>query len=522
MNISSEMGERMSERAYQGRRWKGGAAWAAAACLGVTASTVPLAAGASTQVPAKNALELPPNAASNSSNDLSLVYGNSAAPDMRGLDRNLTPRALSRELSQPGASEYAINAPVPDGPLTLNAAVALAVSRHPSISDAASQVAQASGLVGVARSAYFPQIKTGLSSGTNSLTGSGNTTSLQISQMIYDFGKTSGAVDQAKATVKRQQATELKEVQSIAQQTAEAVINAHRYQVLLGIATQQVDAVKKVYQMSKLRADAGVSTRSDPIQAETRVQSAQANLIQVRAQYDQARQRLRTLLGGPFEGDIAALPAAQAELINLVPMPDTSLVPDVLIAQADAAVAKDQLAVAKANRLPTVSLDYSINKNISGVNSSTFVRNGSDHSLMVNLNWTMYQGGALNAQVKSASYALDAARSRVDVARLNSSDLARGFREQALGAKDRMSVVDSRKQSISQARDLYREQYKLGTRSILDLLNAEQEYYQAASDEEGVQHDYWMALVGYVGATGTGDDFYGADMSKVVETEVRQ
>jgi adhesin transport system outer membrane protein len=339
--------------------------------------------------------------------------------------------------------------------------------------------------------------------------------------MIYDFGKTSGAVDQAKATVKRQQAMVLKELQSIEQQTAEAVISAHRLQVLVGIASQQVDAVKKVYEMSKLRADAGVSTRSDPIQAETRVQSAQANLIEVRAQYAQARQRLRTLLGGPFDGDIADLPDAQAAQVQMTPTPDTSLVPDVLAAQADALVAKDQLSVAKANRLPTVSLDYTLNKNLTGVNATTLVPRGSDHSLMVNLSWTMYQGGALNAQVKSASYALDAARSRVDVARLNSSDQARGYREQALGAKDRAPVMNSRKQSIAETRDLYREQYKLGTRSILDLLNSEQEFYQAASDEATAQHDYWMALVGYVGATGSGNEFYELDPHTVAQLELR-
>jgi outer membrane protein, adhesin transport system len=278
--------------------------------------------------------------------------------------------------------------------------------------------------------------------------------------------------------------------------------------------------VKKVYEMSKLRADAGVSTRSDPIQAETRVQNAEANLIQVRAQYAQARERLRTLLGGPFDGDIADLPAAQASQVQMSSTPDTSLVPDVLTAQADALVAQDQLSVAKSNRLPTVSLNYSLNKNLTGVNPNTLVQRGTDHTLMVNLNWTMYQGGALNAQVKSATYALDAARSRVDVARLNSGDQARSFREQAIGAQDRLPVMNSRKQSISETRDLYREQYKLGTRSILDLLNSEQEFYQAASDEEAAQHDYWMALVGYVGATGTGNDFYELDARTVAQMEI--
>jgi adhesin transport system outer membrane protein len=110
--------------------------------------------------------------------------------------------------------------------------------------------------------------------------------------------------------------------------------------------------------------------------------------------------------------------------------------------------------------------------------------------------------------VKAARYALDAARARVERARLDGSDAGRGYRQQVLGAKDRMSVLDQRTRSLSEARDLYREQYKLGTRSILDLLNTEQEYFQAISDEAVVRHDYWTGVVDYVAATGAGNEFY--------------
>jgi adhesin transport system outer membrane protein len=194
--------------------------------------------------------------------------------------------------------------------------------------------------------------------------------------------------------------------------------------------------------------------------------------------------------------------------------------PDVMIAQADVASAKDQVSIAKSQRLPTISVNASINKNITGVNPSTFQRNGSDRTVMLNLSWNAFQGGALNAQVNAASYALEAARSRVETARLNGSDQARVFREQAIGAKNRLAVLDARKQSISEARDLYREQYKLGTRSVLDLLNGEQEFYQAASDEESIHHDYWIAVVDYVAATGMGNDFYGLKTGSVQGMEM--
>jgi adhesin transport system outer membrane protein len=440
--------------------------------------------------------------------------------DLLKADRTLAPRVLAKELSQGDPSSTRLDASLPSTPLELNQAVQIAVDRHPSISEAVSTLAQAAGGVAVARAGYFPQVTTGLGNGNNTLTGSGKTASVTVSQMIYDFGKVSGAVDQAKAGVKRQQATVLKQIQSIEQQTAEAVVNVHRYQMMEGIAAEQVSAVEKVYEMTRLRSDAGVSTRSDPIQAETRVQSAKANLLQVRSLGEQARQKLRTLLGGPIVNGVAPLPDAQIAQVSFAETPETDLMPDVLIAQADVVSARDQVSIAKSQRLPTLSVNASINKNITGINPSTFQRNGSDRTVMLNLSWAAFQGGALNAQVNAANNALAAARSRVETARLDGSDQARVFREQAIGAQSRIAVLGERKKSITEARDLYREQYKLGTRSVLDLLNAEQEFYQAASDEEAIRHDYWNAVVDYVAATGKSNDFYGLKTGSVQGMEM--
>ena len=432
---------------------------------------------------------------------------------------NLDVQALSTQLHGDQASVN-LDVEVPDKVLGLDQAVSLAVRSHPSIADAVATLAESTSAIDVARGGYFPQVTAGLGGGNSTLTGSGNTTSVSVSQMLYDFGKVSGAVDQAKAGVSKQQAVVLKQIDKIAQQTAEAVVNAHRYQVLEAISGEQVAAVENVLLMAQLRANAGVSTRSDPIQAETRVQNARADLMQVRAQRAQAMERLRTLIGARFTGTIAPLPEDQAAQVQLDPNPDTNSIPDVLAAKADMNSAIAQLDVARAQRWPTLSLDVSENKSLSGINPSTFVPEGSYRTVMVNVSWNVFQGGALNAQVKGAENALASARSRVQVARLTGSDNARGYRELAIGARDRLGVLGERKQSITQARDLYREEYKLGTRSILDLLNAEQEFYQAASDEESARDDFWINLIAYVDATGAGRDFYGLNRTHVQGMEV--
>ena len=428
-------------------------------------------------------------------------------------------QALSKQLKGDQAP-VDLDAQMSERVLSLDQAVSMAVRSHPSIADSVATLAASTSAIDVARGGYFPQVTAGLGGGNSTLTGSGNTTSVTVSQMLYDFGKVSGAVDQAKADVKKQQALVLKQIDTIAEQTAEAVINVHRYQVLEAIAKEQVAAVQKVLLMAQLRANAGVSHRSDPIQAESRVQNARANLTQVRAQRAQAMERLRTLIGARFNGVIAPLPDDRAAQVQLAADPDTDGIPDVLAAKADMSSAVAQLDIAKAQRWPTLSLDVSQSKSLSGINPSTYVPEGSYRTVMVNVNWSVFQGGALNAKVKGAENLLASARSRVQVARLTGSDYARSYRELAIGARDRLGVLGERKRSITEARDLYREEYKLGTRSILDLLNAEQEFYQAASDEESAKDDFWLNLVAWLYATGAGRDFFGLNKTQVQGMEV--
>jgi len=500
------------------------APWTAA--VGTPNGSNPSAAGAKSTPTSVPAATVTPASTQKAKNPSPQTQNSAAKPSAQSttgaeigaaaLSADMAQRVSSRDQGRP------LNAPMPTGPLTLNDAVLLAISRHPTITSQIATIAQARGGIDVAKAGYYPQITIGTGSGTATLTGTGNSVSTQISQMIYDFGKVSSNVDQAEATVQRERANLLQQLSTIEQKTAESFINTHRYQEQVDIATQEVDATQQVYEMAKLRAGAGVSTRADPVQAETRLQSAQATLIEVKALSDEMLQHLRTLVGGEAKNGVA-LPLTDNRVMamTLDSTPNTNLMPNVLVAQAQELIARSQFDNAKAQMWPTFSLNYTGTKNVTGENATTYVDRGTNHTFTVGIQWTAYQGGALAGQLRAAQYALEAARQSVAAARLDGSDAARGYREQALGARNRLGKLADRLASIAETRDLYREQYKLGSRSILDLLNAEQEYYQAMLDEETAKHDYWIALVDYIGALGTGNTFYGVASRSIQGVKVQ-
>jgi adhesin transport system outer membrane protein len=409
--------------------------------------------------------------------------------------------------------------------LTQQEAIRLAVNHHPSISSALATLAQQGSGKDAARAGYYPQISGGVNAG---LLNTGyqvkqdpaQVASIKLTQMLYDFGKVSSRVSQAEYFIQKQKAVVIKQIDQISIQTAEAVVATHRYQALVNIAQGQVDATARVTDMARLRAKAGISTMSDPIQAQSRLEASQANLLQVKSQYQQSRERLRTLMGVALEGDVADMPPGLLEAAQLNTPPNIAALPDVLIAEADLGASQALLQSTKADGYPTISLEADYNKALNGLNPTTFVDRGQNSTIGISASTYIYQGGANKAQVKAATYAADAARQQVNVAQLNTYDQVRLYRSQIDGSQGRLDVLSQRKLSIIRTRELYQEQYKLGTRSILDLLNAEQEIYQSEADEESVRHDLWLSLVDYIGAVGLARSAFGLNNTSVQGVEI--
>lgn len=404
--------------------------------------------------------------------------------------------------------------------LDLLDAVAIAVNRHPSITSTALAVTEQEGQVDVANAGYYPKISAGVNSGRVSVYGNGQVASLSVSQMLYDFGKVSGSVTQAKGQTLKQQALLLKQIDTIAEQTAEAMLEVHRQQNLLKISRDQVKAIQDVLEMVQLRANSGLTSQSDYVQASTRLQSAQANTQQVLTLLGQWRARLSTLVGNPLPAAVADPPAELEDSARLESTPDYTVLPDILIAEADRKSAYGQLENAKAQRYPTVALEASTNQAITGTNPSNGEEHGTYNTLMLTGSMVIYQGGAVSAQIRSANAAINRAESNINDARLSAEDLLLRTREQAIGTRTRLGILRQRMATMTETRALYRDQYSVGTRSVLDLLNAEQEVYQAAADLEITRHDFWRGLVTYINAAGYSREAYGLNNTSIQQIEI--
>lgn len=391
--------------------------------------------------------------------------------------------AQQQELpSLDGSSSLPLNAPAP-GTLTLNDAVNRAVTWHPAISEAIGKLAGQAEQVNVAKSKYYPQVTAGVNNGySNSYTDSGFSPSLvlSISQMLYDFGKVSSQVRAENAGVAQEQANVLVSIDNVGHDTAIAMVQVQMWQQMVNIAKEQLDALSAIGRLTQQRNDEGATSQSDVVQTNARIESARSQMIQYQANLDSAQATLMSWLGwNNLNGISNDFPDKLGKSCD-ISKPDDRLVPAVLASWAQASVAQANLDYANAQMTPTISLEPSVQHYMNDKYASHDVLDRTQYSAFIKVEMPLYQGGGLTARRNAASHAVEAAQSGVQRTRLDIRQKLMESRSQALSLVGAVQVLQRQEALSARTRELYQQQYlDLGSRPLLDVLNAEQEVFQA-------------------------------------------
>ncbi len=183
------------------------------------------------------------------------------------------------------------------------------LARHPQISQSISNLAAQNANIDVAKSAYYPQISGGMGTGDMTTGERGRQLiSLNATQLLYDFGQVKSSVDEQKAKLLLNQASVLVSIDDISAQVASAIVNIKRYQESTRIANEQIRGVSRITEIAQLRAQAGISSQADPVQAQSYLEAARSNLISQQTQLSLHQERLRTLLGRDISQSVWQLP----------------------------------------------------------------------------------------------------------------------------------------------------------------------------------------------------------------------
>lgn len=406
--------------------------------------------------------------------------------------------------------------------LTLDDAVQIAVKRNPSIAQSIATLASQNSYIDVAKAKYYPQLSAGMNTGDFTASDKGRQLyTIEASQLLYDFGKVKSSVDTQKSKLALEQANVLTSIDTISKDTARTILSILRYRALVQIAQDQVKGVSRLHEIARLRADAGISSNADPVQAKSYVEYSQSYLIQQQNALKQAEQQLRTLLGFDVSSVDFVIPDDMVNQSGLYNEPQFNTIPAMIAAKAEIDVAQSQKKETQLSRYPTISLVGSVNKALNGINPGTGKENDTDGSVAVSMSSNFYQGGATGSQVKAAGFAEQAARSKLNATYLEILDSTRTARENIENTDKQIWVLLDRERSTAKTRELYEEQYKLGKRSILDLLSSEQSYHSSRIEREAARYDIYDTIAVFINVTGKSREVYHLNNTKIQGFEVQ-
>lgn len=400
--------------------------------------------------------------------------------------------------------------------LTLRDAILRAFARNPQIAEAAAQIRVGAGNLDVAKSAWYPQISLQGTAGKSRQTDSSGTLDnnasggIQLSQLLYDFGRTGGSIDEQERLSDSYRYALYGTMTDVALSTLQAYLQVKRYQALSVAARDNIESLQRVADTAKLRADAGLSSQSDVLQAETRIAGMRATVEQYRAQQRSAQAQL-TVLTGVVSDNLPDLPQSllnQKVTLNKIPYENSALV---RAAQAKQQAAIERVNQAESQHWPTIKVQAGRTRyqNAAGSGGSYW-----DDQLQLAVDAPVYQGGAVSAKTRAAEGERQAAQADVEKAKLDINQKASTAYADMIGGQQRQVAGEDQYSSATHTRSVYQDEYKLSKRSLNDLLSVEQDVFQADTMRIGALYDGWDATVRYAAAVDNLVDMLGIDRQK--------
>jgi adhesin transport system outer membrane protein len=289
---------------------------------------------------------------------------------------------------------------------------------------------------------------------------------------IHDIWRQSARVNAAAFRVRER--TEL-----IALDAAEAYVDVVRYLRLVGLGEQNVAAHEKIFSNVNSRFSGGRAGEGDLEQARERVENARATLAEFRKSLDDARAKYRKVVGLEpvnlrFPGPLAGLPSTRDEALAVT----VRFNPTILAAQADADAAKHAFRVTDGAFVPTFSLEGRATHN-----DNTYPYLGvthDDYSGKVVMSWDIFRGGQdawRRSEMAERHTETTMRHARLQRDALESIDKAWSARTITA---TRVAALSRQLQADRKTIAAFQKEYELGQRSLIDLLNAENQYFNAA------------------------------------------
>lgn len=327
---------------------------------------------------------------------------------------------------------------------------------------------------------------------------------ISLTQSIYDDANY-GRLERGRAQLAAADAVFSESFQSFLFRVAERYFGVLTALDTVRFAEAEETALRRQFEQAEQRFEVGLAAVTDVHEARAVWDGARARVIVAQNQVEDAREALREITGTRFENfsrlseEIPLLPPDPANSSEWVRAAlDSNPVVRRQRSEVDAADA--DVRIARAGHLPTLGLTGSLGRNLNNefvlrdpetqaqIGSTTF--RTDSWQLGLTLNVPVFQGFAVQSQRRQAGESL---RLADEVLHQAERSVVRQTETAFRGVIAGIQEVEARRQALVSARSALQATnagFEVGTRTIVEVLLAEQRFFQTERDYSNARHQF--------------------------------
>lgn len=392
---------------------------------------------------------------------------------------------------------------------SLNEALIEAYTTNPTLEAARANLRATNESVPQAKAGFRPTVSATGTTG-RSRTESNSTTkrtyrtpssaTVTLSQPLFNGGATMYGVSAAENTVYAARWRLLATEQQILQSAATSYMNVLRDQAVLDLNVNSEQVLMRQLEATQDRFRVGEITRTDVNLAQARLAGATADRIQAEGAYESSLANFVNVVGRmPTEMQAPTMTFVLPKSYDETLKEALDANPTIMAAQFDEIAAEDAIVVARSSLLPSVSLSGSAGRALNASSPNTWSNTGS---AAVSVTVPLYQGGAEYSKLRAAKQSAAAARLTADQAKRTVTEQSRQAWQSLKTARARSESIQTQVNAAQVALEGVEREAGVGSRTLLDVLDSEQELLDARVNLVSSQTQEIIASVQLLSAVG--------------------
>lgn len=435
---------------------------------------------------------------------------------------SLTPLAQGAEPAET-ANGSGATSPAPESqpatgrPVSVGEALALAQGYSMRLQMASARVDAAQAGISTARSAYYPKLQAMAKTedaidrryeGYRRTNDEYSQAQFSLQYTALDFGRRKAELARSEFGKQGAELALRQEASDLQFDTVRAYVDSERYRRMLIIANEHTAELRRLAALMEERVRGGLSPQSEVIRSRLALTNAQNRLKTITKNFDQAQQSLRALTGEIVRSEPIGLKLDSVEVPAdvLASSIDGNYSLQALRAQlsgADAGVDR-----ARADRYPKVDVMASYKKpfqdDVRGLGTNVYAQVTMD----------IFDGGLKSARVDEAGAAQREARARFESTRRELHDAADRLVFDINTSYDQWRLSATGQDEAARTKSLYMDEFRLGSRSLNDLISAQNDYFAQRVDNIDAYSNYLLSVLGLFHVAGRMAD--GLDTLRLV------